>query len=100
MDHTFSNGEKRMSRQFRNRVTAIVLGGLIFGAPLLTNGTASAEQAAIEGGRQVVFAGGGMMGLSCRSRPDVESMVVPADSTVRVVNRTGYSAGLSLSGDM
>ena len=89
-----------MTRQLRNRVTAIVLGGLIFGAPLLTNGTANAEQAAVEGGRQVVFAGGGMMGLSCRSRPDVESMVVPADSTVRVVNRTGYSARLSLSGDM
>jgi len=87
-----------MSRQFRYRVTAIVLGGLIFGAPLLTNGTASAEQVG-EGGRQVVFEGGGVLGLSCRSRPDVESMVVPADSTVRVVNRTGYSAKLQLGGD-
>ncbi|GIE96475.1 hypothetical protein [Paractinoplanes rishiriensis] len=91
-----------MSRQFRYRVTAMVLGGLIFGAPLLTNGTASAEQTepVAEGGRQVVFeGGGGMFGLSCRSRPDVESMVVPAESTVRVVNRTGYSAKLMLSGD-
>lgn len=87
-----------MSRQFRYRVTAIVLGGLIFGVPLLTNGTASAEQVG-EGGRQVVFEGGGVLGLSCRSRPDVESMVVPADSTVRVVNRTGYSAKLQLGGD-
>jgi hypothetical protein len=87
-----------MSRQFRYRVTAIVLGGLIFGAPLLTNGTASAEQVD-EGGRQVVFEGGGVLGLSCRSRPDVESMVVPAESTVRVVNRTGYSAKLQLDGD-
>jgi hypothetical protein len=87
-----------MSRQFRYRVTAMVLGGLIFGAPLLTNGTASAEQVA-EGGRQVVFEGGSVFDLSCRSEPDVESLVVPADSRVRVVNRTGFSAKLLLSGD-
>jgi hypothetical protein len=90
-----------MSRQFRYRVTAIVLGGLIFGAPLLTNGTASADQLAplSEGGRQVTFEGGSVFALTCRSHPDIESMVVPAESTVRVVNRTGYSARLMLSGD-
>ncbi|MFC7276743.1 hypothetical protein ACFQS1_22355 [Paractinoplanes rhizophilus] len=90
-----------MSRQFRYRVTAFVLGGLIFGAPLLTNGTASAEQTgpAPEGGRQVTFEGGGMLDLACRSHPDIERMTVPADSTVRVINRTGYSARLQLSGD-
>ena len=87
-----------MSRQVRQRVTAIVLGGLIFGAPLLTNGTASAERIP-EGGRQVTFSGGGMFGLSCRSEPDVESMVVPAESTIRVVNRTGYAAKLLLGED-
>jgi hypothetical protein len=86
-----------MSRQFRYRVTAIVLGGLIFGAPMLANGTASADL--VEGGRQVTFSGEGMLSLSCRSQPDIESMVVPADSTVRVVNRTGYSAKLQLGGD-
>ncbi|GIM98320.1 hypothetical protein [Paractinoplanes toevensis] len=86
-----------MSRQFRYRITALALGALIFGAPLLTNGTASAEQS--EGGRQVTFGGGGMLALSCRSHPDVESLVVPADSTVRVVNRTGYSARLQLAGE-
>ena len=89
-----------MSRQFRYRVAALVLGGLLFGGPLLTNGTASAEPGrAAEGGRQVTFAGGGVLGLSCRSHPDVESMTVPADSTVRVVNRTGHSANLQLGGD-
>ena len=87
-----------MSRQLRYRVTAIVLGGLIFGAPMLTNGTASAEQTGA-GGRQVTFEGGGMLGLSCRSRPDVESMVVPAESTIRVVNRTGHNANLQLGGE-
>jgi hypothetical protein len=86
-----------MSRQVRYRVTALVLGGLLLGVPLLTNGTASADQ--VEGDRQVVFAGGGdVLGLSCRSQPDVESMTVPAGSTVRVVNRTGHSATLRLGG--
>ena len=86
-----------MSRQFRHRVTAVVLGGLLLGAPLLTNGTANAGQ--VEGGgRQVVFGGGGMLGISCNSMPDLESMTVPADSTVMVVNRTGRNARLLLGG--
>ena len=34
-----------MSRRIRYRVTAMVLGGLLLGVPLLTNGTASAGQA-------------------------------------------------------
>lgn len=85
-----------MSRQVRHRVTALVLGGLLLGTPLLTNGTASAEQ--VEGGRQVVFGGGGVLGLSCRSSPDVDAMTVPAESTIRVVNRTGHAAQLKLGG--
>lgn len=87
-----------MSRQFRYRVTALVLGGFLLGGPLLTNGTASAEQVD-EGGRQVTFAGGGVLGLSCKSHPDTESMTVPADSTVLVVNHTGHNANLQLGGD-
>jgi hypothetical protein len=64
---------------------------------LLTNGTASAEQ--VEGGgRQVVFTGGGMLGLSCRSAPSVNSLTVPENSTIAVVNRTGHSAQLALGG--
>jgi hypothetical protein len=86
-----------MSRQVRYRVSALVLGGLLLGAPLLINGTASAEQVT-DGGRQVVFDGGGMLGISCRSQPEVGSLTVPADSTVRVVNRTGHSARLRLGG--
>src|SRR4051812_12482402 len=85
-----------MSRQVRYRVTALVLGGLLLGVPLLTNGTASAEVQS--GGRQGVFAGGGVLGLSCRSHPTVESMTVPADSTLRVVNQPGHSARLQLGG--
>ncbi len=33
-----------MSRQVRHRVTAVVLGGLLLGVPLLANGTANAGQ--------------------------------------------------------
>ncbi|MEV7621621.1 hypothetical protein [Actinoplanes sp. NPDC089786] len=79
----------------RHRVTALTLGGLLLGVPLLTNGTASAEQVEA-GGRQVVFDGGSMLGLSCRSTPDVSSLTIPAESTVRVVNRTGHPARLRL----
>jgi hypothetical protein len=78
-------------------VTAIVLGGFLLGAAVVTTGTANAEQVD-EAGRQVVFAGGGMLGLSCRSTPSVGSMTVPAESTVRVVNRTGHGAKLLLNG--
>lgn len=86
-----------MSRQVRHRVAAWVVGGVLLGAPLLTNGTANAEQVEA-GGRQVVFAGAGMLGLACRSAPDVAALTVPAESTVRVVNRTGHSARLKLGG--
>jgi hypothetical protein len=87
-----------MSRQVRNRVTATALGGFLLGAALLTTGTASADQ--VEGGgRQVVFAGGGVLGLSCKSTPSVESMIVPADGRVLLVNRTGHGARLRLNGE-
>ncbi|MEU7903845.1 hypothetical protein [Actinoplanes sp. NPDC049118] len=86
-----------MSRQVRHRVTAVALGGLLLGAALLTTGTANADQ--VEGGGwQVIFGGGGVLGISCQSTPSVESMVVPAEGTVRVVNRTGHGATLLLNG--
>jgi hypothetical protein len=85
-----------MSRQFRYRMAALMLSGLIFGAPLLTNGTASAEQVD-ESDRQVTF-DGGVLGLSCESRPNVESLTVPAESVVKVHNRTGHDARLRLGG--
>ena len=86
-----------MSRQVRFRVAALALGGLLLGVPLLTNGSASAEQVPT-GGRQVVFSGGDVLGLSCRSQPSVESMTVPSNSTIRIVNHTGHSALLQLGG--
>ncbi len=91
-----------MSRQFRYRVAALVLGGLLLGGPLAASGTAIAGQVrpapAGDSGHQVIFGGGGMFGLSCRSHPDPEVMTVPAETTVRVVNRTGHRAKLRLGG--
>lgn len=86
-----------MSRQFRYRMAALGLSGLIFGIPLLTNGTASAEQVEAND-RRVSFGGAGVLGLSCGSKPSVESMTVPASSVVRVVNQTGHDAQLRLAG--
>lgn len=85
-----------MSRQFRYRMAALVASGLIFGVPLLTNGTASADQLE-PSGRRVTF-DGGVLGLSCGSKPNVERMTVPAESTLHVVNRTGHDARLALAG--
>ncbi|NMO54423.1 hypothetical protein HH310_24970 [Actinoplanes sp. TBRC 11911] len=87
-----------MSRQFRYRMTALALGGLIFGMPMLAAGTASADPVH-ENGQLVIFDGGSMLDLSCESQPNVESLTVPAESTVMVVNNTGYSADLRLGGD-
>ncbi|GAA4940488.1 hypothetical protein [Actinoplanes utahensis] len=86
-----------MSRQFRYRMAALGLSGLIFGLPLLANGTASAEQVEAND-RQVSFGGTGVLGLSCGSKPSIESMTVPASSVVRVVNQTGHDAQLRLAG--
>ncbi|GAA4595102.1 hypothetical protein BJY16_001553 [Actinoplanes octamycinicus] len=85
-----------MSRQFRYRMAALVASGLIFGVPLIATGTASAEQ--LEPGDRRVTFGGGMLGLSCDSKPSVEKMTVPADSTLHVINRTGHDARLELAG--
>ena len=86
-----------MSRQVRYRITALVAGGLLLGIPLLTDGTANAGQTG-DGGREVVFYDDDVLGLSCSSHPDVESLTVPADTTVRVINHTGHSALLRLGG--
>jgi hypothetical protein len=86
-----------MSRQFRYRVAALVASGLIFGAPLLATGTANADQLG-PGDRRVTFGGGGVLGLNCGSKPSVEKLTVPAESTLHVVNRTGHDARLELAG--
>jgi len=73
-----------MSRQVRHRLTAVLLGALVLATPLLTIGTANARQPPDD--------------PACRAEPDVDTLTVPADSKVRVVNRTGYRAELRLDG--
>jgi hypothetical protein len=86
-----------MSRLFRNRMTATLLGGLALGLPLPASG--SADGVPLGGDdRQVIFRGDPVFGLTCDSMPDVDSMAVPADGVVTVVNRTGRTARLLISG--
>ncbi|GGK93502.1 hypothetical protein [Mangrovihabitans endophyticus] len=84
-----------MARQVRHRLTAVALGGLLMGAPLLTSGTANAAQG---GGATVAFTGDALLPFTCNSQPTVGAMTVAADSTVRVLNRTGQDAELRLAG--
>jgi hypothetical protein len=86
-----------MSRQFRHRATGVALAALFAVAPLLTTGSAHAEQSG--NGREVVFGGGGVLGFSCAAQPNVEALRVPSGSTIRVINRTGHRAKLRLNGD-
>ncbi|GAA0810680.1 hypothetical protein [Spirilliplanes yamanashiensis] len=86
-----------MAPQFRHRaaVLAVLAAAPVVALSVFAGGAADA---ATESGEQIVFNGGGLLGLSCVARPDVRSITVPADSTVRVVNRTGYRARLLLDG--
>ena len=86
-----------MAPQFRHRaaVLAVLAAAPVVALSVFAGGSADA---ATESGEQIVFNGGGLLGLSCVARPDVRSITVPADSTVRVVNRTGYRARLLLDG--
>ncbi|GAB1643906.1 hypothetical protein [Krasilnikovia sp. MM14-A1259] len=64
-----------MSRQFRHLVAAMVLGGLLVSAPLLTRETASAGQAT---GARPKAAGGHAVELGCKSTPDLEVLTIRA----------------------
>jgi hypothetical protein len=86
------------------RPAALLAAGIIAGAPLLAPGaagaigTAAARVDAVESGRQVTFSGGGLLGLSCAAEPSTASVTIRAETTLRVVNRTGHRATLLLDG--
>jgi hypothetical protein len=86
------------------RPAALLAAGIIAGAPLLAPGAAGAVGAAaarvdaVESGRQVTFSGGGLLGLSCAAEPSTGSVTITAETTLRVVNRTGHRATLLLDG--
>jgi hypothetical protein len=86
-----------MSPHYRQRAARTALAALFAVAPLLLAEPALAEPA--DSGSEVVFAGGGLLGLTCAAAPSVRTVTVPAESTLRVVNRTGRPADLLLDGD-
>jgi hypothetical protein len=79
-------------------VAAAVLAGapLMAGVQLVTPGTAYAGPA--EAARQVVFSGGGLLGVSCAAIPNTGSVTITEETRLRVVNRTGHRATLILDG--
>jgi hypothetical protein len=86
-----------MSRQFRQRATGVTLAALFALVPLLAIGSAHADP--VEAGNgDLVFDGGGVLGLSCAAEPRSAALSVPAGSTVRVINGTGHDAELRLDG--
>jgi hypothetical protein len=94
-----------MSHLARGRVAATAVAAL-FVAPMLTVGVAYAGPAepvpsssVPEGGPDLVFSGdGGLLGVGCESTPSSSAVTVPAESTLLVVNRTGYRAKLVIDG--
>ncbi|GAB7049271.1 hypothetical protein [Catenuloplanes indicus] len=78
----------------RSRITRRSLAALVAALPLLTGAAAANE----ESGEEIVFSGGGLIGLACGAKPNVGAISLPAESTLRVVNRTGYKAKLILDG--
>lgn len=82
----------------RRRTVASAVAALFAAAPLAMGGAAYAEEPATETGSQVVFTGGGLLGLACDAKPSSSSVTVPAESTLRIVNNTGRKAKLLLDG--
>jgi hypothetical protein len=86
-----------MSPQYRQRAAGVALSALFAAAPLLAAEPAWADPT--ESGHEVVFDGdGGLLGLGCAASPSTPAVTLPAESTLRVVNRTGRQADLKLDG--
>jgi hypothetical protein len=92
-----------MRQGYRQRAAAVASAAVLGGVPLLLIGAAPAyaetdPPAVPESGREVVFDGGGLGVLSCGSQPSVGRLAVPAESTVRFVNKLNQAATLRLDG--
>jgi hypothetical protein len=87
----------------RHRAAATAVAALFAATPLLVTAAAQAAPARgplpAESGKEVVFNGDrGLLGVSCAANPSTSSVTIPAETTLRVVNRTGYRAKLLLDG--
>jgi|SRR5690606_15920660 len=87
-----------MSPHFWSRV--VVSAAVAVVAPLLVADAAHAAPAPAytpAGSQQLVFTGGGLLGLTCAAVPSAQSITVSVGSTLRVVNKTGRRARLSVN---
>lgn len=87
----------------RHRAAATAVAALFAATPLLMTAAAQAAPARgplpAESGKEVVFSGDrGLLGVSCAANPSTSSVTIPAETTLRVVNKTGYRAKLLLDG--
>jgi hypothetical protein len=87
----------------RHRAAATAVAALFAATPLLVTAAAQAAPARdplpAESGKEVVFSGDrGLLGVSCAANPSASSVTIPAETTLRVVNKTGYRAKLMLDG--
>ena len=82
----------------RNRAAATAIAALFAAAPLALGTAAYAYGPVQESGKEVVFSGGGLLGVACGAKPNTTSVTVPAESSLRVVNNTGRRAKLVLDG--
>lgn len=87
----------------RHRAAAVAVAALFAATPLLVTAAAQAapapDQLPAESGKEVVFSGDrGLLGVSCAANPSTSSVTIPAETTLRVVNKTGYRAKLMLDG--
>jgi hypothetical protein len=85
----------------RHPRATVAVAALFAGAPQLVPGVAVASEpagpAVRESGQEVFFSSG-RLGLRCRASVGRESVTVPAETTLRVVNNTGRPARLTLDG--
>jgi len=87
----------------RHRAAATAVAALFAAAPLLAAAAAQAaptpDPTPAESGKEIVFSGDrGLLGVSCAANPSMSSVTIPAETTLRVVNQTGYRAKLLLDG--
>lgn len=88
----------------RHHRATVAVAALFAGAPALATAaviTEPAPPAAVgvrDSGRELIFSGDRRLGVRCLARPDLVSTTVPAQTTLRVVNRTGFRTRLLLDG--
>lgn len=87
----------------RHRAT-VAVAALFAGTPPLATAAVSAEPAPVPGvgvqgsGHELIFTGERRLSARCVARSSASSMTVPAQTTLRVVNRTGFRTHLLLDG--